>query len=101
MALGIFDEKVKKFVGNEKVPQIGWNTTMQLTSPLFNNIPDNSYFYFVHSYYATVGKDTIAQTNYINNFSAALHRNNFYGVQFHPEKSGAIGGQLLENFLNL
>jgi imidazole glycerol-phosphate synthase subunit HisH len=99
--LGIFDMKVKKFIGAEKVPHMGWNNITKLTSSLFNAIPESTYFYFVHSYYASTGENTIAQTNYINDFSASLHKNNFYGVQFHPEKSGAIGSKVLENFLKL
>ena len=87
--LGIFNEQVKKFPVNSqnKVPQIGWNNIYGLQSPLFNNIPGNSFCYFVHSYYASLGIDTIATTDYILPFSAALHQDNFYGVQFHPEKS--------------
>ncbi|MEN9549168.1 MAG: imidazole glycerol phosphate synthase subunit HisH [Bacteroidota bacterium] len=102
--LGIFDEKVQKFNAADtglKIPQIGWNTINQLASPLFNNIDERSYCYFVHSYYAAIGKHTIATTNYIHPYSAALHKNNFYGVQFHPEKSATIGEQLLKNFIAL
>lgn len=99
--IGIFNESVKKFRGNEKVPHMGWNTVTKLTSPLFNNIPENSFFYFVHSFYAGKGNETIGTTDYINDFSSALHKNNFYGVQFHPEKSGVIGSRVLENFIRL
>jgi glutamine amidotransferase len=99
--LGIFNVPVQKFIGNEKVPHMGWNNITRLTSALFNNIPENSYFYFVHSFYAATCENTIARTNYINDFSASLYKNNFYGVQFHPEKSGAIGNKVLENFLKL
>jgi len=99
--IGVFDAKVRKFIGDEKVPHMGWNNTTELSSPLFNNIPENTLFYFVHSYYATIGNNTIAHTNYINDFSASLYKNNFYGVQFHPEKSGTIGSKVLENFLKL
>ncbi|MFM2338312.1 MAG: imidazole glycerol phosphate synthase subunit HisH [Bacteroidota bacterium] len=102
--LGIFDEKVQKFNAADtglKIPQIGWNTINQLASPLFNNIDERSYCYFVHSYYAAIGKHTVATTNYIHPYSAALHKNNFYGVQFHPEKSATIGEQLLKNFIAL
>ncbi len=106
--LGIFDEDVKLFTpaGDSpaaalKVPQIGWNNIYQLKSSLFNNIPENSYCYFVHGYYAALGKQTIATADYVQPYSAALHRDNFYGVQFHPEKSAGTGEQILRNFLKL
>ena len=104
--LGIFDEKVQRFLpksGEEfitKVPHMGWNKIHNLKSPLFNNL-NNPYVYFVHSYYASVGEHTIATCDYIGEFSAALHRENFYATQFHPEKSGTIGAKILENFLKL
>ncbi len=107
LCLGIFDEVVKRFVpkpGEEnisKVPQMGWNTINSLKTNLFNNSLENQYVYFVHSYYATVGNDTIATTKYTQAFSAALNRNNFYATQFHPEKSGSIGAQILNNFIEL
>ncbi len=105
--LGIFDEKVKLFIpekGKEfitKVPHMGWNTITNLKSNLFDPSLDQQFVYFVHSYYATVGNDTAAVGNYINPFSAALHSNNFYATQFHPEKSGTIGSRILENFLKI
>jgi imidazole glycerol-phosphate synthase subunit HisH len=102
--LGIFDEPVMLFkpsTGNEKVPQIGWNNIFNLRTDLFNGIPEQTYIYSVHSYYAAEGSDTIATADYIHPYSAALHRNNFYGVQFHPEKSAAAGEQILKNFLSL
>lgn len=102
--LGIFDEKVKLFVPNEqinKVPHMGWNTITNLQTPLFKGLPQDPYFYYVHSFYATIGKDTIAQTDYIHPYSAALHKDNFYAVQFHPEKSGTMGEIVLNNFLSL
>lgn len=105
--LGIFDEQVKKFHPDAKdqselkVPQIGWNTIYDLKTPLFNGLKENSYCYFVHGYYATKGEHTIATTNYVLPYSAALHRDNFYGVQFHPEKSAVIGEQILKNFIQL
>lgn len=105
--LGIFDEKVKRFQpepGMEfvtKVPHMGWNTITNLKSELFDASLENQFVYFVHSYYATVGKDTAAVGNYINPFSAALHRDNFYATQFHPEKSGSVGAKILENFIKL
>ncbi len=99
--LGIFPLKVKKFTGPNKVPQIGWNNISRLGTNLFHNIPGHSYVYFVHSYYAEQGHDTIAETWYDVNFSAALQKDNFYAVQFHPEKSGAVGEQILKNFIEL
>ncbi len=103
--LGIFKEQVKHFNPDAdskiKVPQIGWNTIYDLKSPLFNGLTENTYCYFVHGYYAALGKDTIASTDYIQPYSAALYRDNFYGVQFHPEKSALAGEQILKNFLQL
>lgn len=100
-ALGIFDVDVKKFPANEKVPHMGWNSIEVKENPLVKNIQDNSYFYFVHSYYAELGKETIATTHYGLPFSAALQKDNFYGCQFHPEKSGGVGQKILENFIKL
>lgn len=105
--LNIFDEDVKYFgkPGGQdqklKIPQIGWNNIFDLKSPLFENVPRNSYTYFVHSYYAALGGHTIATTDYILPYSSALHKNNFYGVQFHPEKSAGVGEQILKNFIQL
>jgi len=102
--LGIFDNKVKYFVpeiSSIKVPQMGWNNITQLKTNLFQGIPGKSYAYFVHGYYAELNQYTIATTQYIQAYSSALHRDNFYGVQFHPEKSAAIGEQILQNFLNI
>jgi imidazole glycerol-phosphate synthase subunit HisH len=105
--LGIFDEPVKKFRtdtngnGKIKVPHMGWNTIGKVTSNLFLGIPENQYLYFVHSYYASTGKDTIAICSYPEEFSAGLHHNNFYATQFHPEKSGKTGAQILKNFIEL
>ena len=102
--LGIFDEPVKKFVTGQsgmKIPQIGWNKVIETRSTLFADIQDGSYFYFVHSFYAARGEHTIGVTEYIHPYSAALHKDNFYGVQFHPEKSAVAGEQLLRNFLSL
>lgn len=98
--LGIFDEQVRKFVpqNGEKVPQIGWNNIYDLKSPLFSNVAENGYCYFVHGYAASLGEHTIATTNYVQPYSSGLHRDNFYGVQFHPEKSAAIGEQIIKNF---
>lgn len=101
--LGIFDEEVKKFNppagAGFKVPQIGWNKIYNLHTPLFAQVKNESYCYFVHGYYAALGTHTIATTNYIQPYSSALHKNNFYGVQFHPEKSASAGEQILKNFI--
>ncbi|MDR6566972.1 imidazole glycerol phosphate synthase subunit HisH [Chitinophaga sp. CC14] len=103
--LGVFDVDVKRFqspVENLlKIPQIGWNNITGLHSVVFEHVPENSYMYFVHSYYAALGADTVAITNYVINYSAALQKDNFYAVQFHPEKSAVAGARIIENFLNL
>jgi len=118
--MGIFEEQVKRFNINEqadtdyiaasserqertalKIPQIGWNTISHLSTNLFRHVSEDAYIYLVHSYYAAIGEHTIARTNYIQSYSAALNKSNFYGVQFHPEKSAATGEQILKNFLNL
>ncbi len=103
--LGIADLEVKKFSSPEiktfKVPQVGWNTIQNLRSPLFEGIQENSFVYYVHSYYAGIGNETIATTNYIVSYSAVIQKGNFYGVQFHTEKSAEVGDRLLLNFLNL
>ena len=102
--LGIFEENVIAFKTKEdtiKIPQIGWNTISNLKGPLFHNIEENSFAYFVHGYFASKGKHTIATTHYIEEYSSALQKNNFYGVQFHPEKSAKVGEQLIQNFLSL
>ncbi len=99
--LGIFQENVKKFPSTGKVPHMGWNDFTETRGPLFQNIGLEENMYFVHSYYAEVGSETAAVTDYLVPFSAALQRDNFYGVQFHPEKSAEAGQQLLQNFLNL
>lgn len=94
--------KVRKFNPKNKglkVPQIGWNTITELRSGLFKNVLGNSYCYFVHGYYAEKNEQTIACTNYVELYSSALQHNNFYGVQFHPEKSAKEGEQILKNFL--
>jgi len=99
--LGIFDLPVKKFAPKLKVPHMGWNRLEDLKSPLLMNLPAEPFVYFVHSYYAALGDATIASANYINDFSAALNHNNFYAMQAHPEKSGAVGQKILQNFLDL
>lgn len=102
--LGIFEENVRKFSTSDnsiKIPQIGWNSITNLKSSLFEGINENSYCYFVHSYFAIIGKHTIAQTHYCGEYSASLHKNNFYGVQFHPEKSADVGASIINNFLKI
>ena len=115
--MGIFRTKVKKFqptplsendfsISNsqfsiEKIPHMGWNQITDLRTPLFKDIDEGAYIYYVHSFYPELCEDTIATTHYINPFSGALGRDNFFGTQFHPEKSGAIGAQILKNFLEL
>lgn len=99
--LGIFNAEVIRFSNELKVPHMGWNTIQDLKSPIFEGFPEKEYMYLVHSYFVPVISNTIATTNYGVDFSAALQKDNFYGVQFHPEKSGASGVKLLENFLKL
>lgn len=110
--LGIFGESVRRFrpatapaapqpAEAAKVPQIGWNTITDVQSPLLSGLGDEPFVYFVHSYYADLGPHTIATTDYIHPYSAALQHGNFYGVQFHPEKSAAVGERILKNFLSL
>jgi len=99
--LGIFDVQVKKFEPTLKVPQMGWNNLEHTTGPLFEGIEADSYVYYVHSYYAETSPYTIATTDYVNTFSAALNKDNFYALQAHPEKSGKIGERILQNFLDI
>ena len=99
--LGLFDERVKLFPPEKKVPHMGWNSIKTGDNKLFKNLHENSFVYFVHSYFAELSKYTIAETNYILPFSAALKKDNFYAVQFHPEKSGVVGEQILKNFIEL
>lgn len=99
--LGIFNVPVKKFPNTLKVPQMGWNVISNLKSPLFKGIKEKEFMYLVHSYYAAKNEQAIAISNYGLEYSAALQHNNFYGVQFHPEKSGIEGSKILQNFLNL
>lgn len=103
--IGIFDATIRKFQFENnkdlKVPQIGWNKIFNLKTELFNGIKENDYMYFVHGYYANLCNDTIAVTDYEINYSSALNKNNFYGVQFHPEKSAEDGERLLENFIKI
>ncbi|RTE51949.1 imidazole glycerol phosphate synthase subunit HisH [Arenibacter aquaticus] len=97
--LGIFDVDVLKFSNDVKVPQIGWNQINHLKSDLFKGIRENEHIYLVHSFYAPICKETIAQAEYGIVYSAALQKDNFYGTQFHPEKSSDAGEQILRNFL--
>ena len=99
--LGIFDVDVVKFSSKVKVPQMGWNNIYNLKSDLFKGISENEYMYLVHSFYAPICAETIATTNYELEYSSALENDNFYGTQFHPEKSGDVGEKILENFLKL
>jgi glutamine amidotransferase len=105
--LGLFDIAVKKFPEKDqsgqalKIPHMGWNKLEDLKSPLFTGLDENAFCYFVHSYYAEMSDYTIATTQYGLPFSSALHRDNFYGVQFHPEKSADVGERILRNFLEL
>ena len=116
--MGIFRTKVRKFGSQQptqdsqhstfnvqhstlKVPHMGWNQITDLRTPLFREIADGAYIYYVHSYYPELCADTIATSHYINPFSGALGRDNFFGTQFHPEKSGAVGAQIIKNFLEL
>jgi glutamine amidotransferase len=98
--IGVFDVNVKLFPPKEKVPHIGWNTLQELKTQLFMGL-QNPDVYFVHSFYAEQNNFEIATCNYILPFAAALQKDNFYAVQFHPEKSGDAGSKILENFLNL
>ena len=101
IGLGVFDVNIKRFSNVVKVPQMGWNTICNLKSELFKGINDNEYMYLVHSYYAEQCKEAIATTNYETNYASALQHKNFYGVQFHPEKSSVAGAQILKNFIEL
>ncbi|HYJ65009.1 MAG TPA: imidazole glycerol phosphate synthase subunit HisH [Parafilimonas sp.] len=99
--LGVFGQNVEKFEGKEKIPQMGWNNIYDLKSPLFKDVDENVYMYFVHSYYTELSENTIAKTMYMTEYSAALQKDNFYAVQFHPEKSSAAGEKILKNFVEL
>ena len=99
--LGIFDLKVKEFPSTDIVPHMGWNNLQKLQGRLFEGISEADNFYFVHSYYCEVGEFTTSECDYILPFSATLQKDNFYGTQFHPEKSGDVGSKILENFLKL
>ena len=100
--LGILPYKVRKFESETlKIPHIGWNNIFSLQSGLFKGVAENDYVYFVHGFYVEIGAETIAAADYGTNFSAAIRHENFYAVQFHAEKSGAVGEKILENFLKI
>lgn len=99
--LGIFDVNIKRFSNHVKVPQMGWNTINNLKTNLFEGLSDGEFMYLVHSYYAENNEFSIAETDYEVTYASALHKDNFYGVQFHPEKSGTSGEIILQNFLKL
>ena len=100
--LGIFKGKIKKFKNNEMpVPQMGWNIVTHSNTGLFQGIQQDCYMYLVHSYFVPIEPETSAKSNYAGEYSVAINKNNFYGVQFHPEKSSKAGSQLLENFLKI
>ena len=110
--MGIFDTEVRRFEKTQetgpdgnlislKIPHMGWNSIDALTGPLFRGIPEESFIYYVHSYYPALCRETIAQSHHGCTFSAALGRENFFGTQFHPEKSGRIGAEILKNFLDI
>ena len=99
--LNIIPAEVKKFPPLKKIPHIGWNTVTNIEGPLFRGIMEGSYLYFVHSYFAEKSGYTIAETDYIHPFSAAIQKDNFFAVQFHPEKSAATGERILKNFIEL
>jgi glutamine amidotransferase len=98
--LGIFDTEVVRFTTTHNVPHMGWNE-VKGNGLLFDKIPNNSHFYLVHSYYAKPNENTVGYCSYDTNFAAAMAKDNFFGTQFHPEKSGAMGAQLLQNFMSL
>lgn len=99
--LGIFPLEVKKITGDYKIPHMGWNNITGLKTGLFRGIPENTRMYFVHSYYVPAGECAIALCDYHTSFAAAIGKDNFYGCQFHPEKSSLAGEQVLKNFLEL
>ncbi|MDG1912146.1 MAG: imidazole glycerol phosphate synthase subunit HisH [Flavobacteriaceae bacterium] len=99
--LGIIQGKVKRFSNQLKVPQMGWNTVYETQTALFQNIKPDEFMYLVHSYFVPILSETIAKSTYDQPYSVAVNKDNFYGVQFHPEKSSKAGQQLLQNFFNL
>ncbi len=99
--LGIFDAKVRKFPPTDIVPHMGWDNLTDTATSLFDGFGPDDTVYFVHSYYAELSSHTIAQCDYILPFSAAMHKDNFFATQFHPEKSAAVGERVLRNFLSM
>ena len=102
--LGVFDVDVRRFQPScheDKVPAMGWNSLYGLESPLFKGVSDGEYVYFIHSYYVPVCDFTVAKSDYIQPYSAAMHKDNFYATQFHPEKSGRVGEVIMRNFLEI
>lgn len=102
--IGIFDAEVLKFkptCHEEKIPQMGWNSIYNLKSPLMEGLKERDYVYFVHSYYVPLCEETIATADFTLPYSAAIHKDNFYATQFHPEKSGSVGEKILKNFIEL
>ena len=102
--IGVFDVDVRKFVAKrheDKIPAMGWNRLTDLSSPLMNGISEGDYVYFVHSFYVPLCDATIATTDFIQPYSACLHKDNFYTAQFHPEKSGKVGARSIQNFLDI
>jgi glutamine amidotransferase len=102
--LGVFPMDVKRFQPQkheDKIPQMGWNSIYDLKTPLFKDVNEKDFVYFVHSYYVPLCDFTIAETNYIQPYSSSLHKGNFYATQFHPEKSGSVGERILRNFIEL
>lgn len=101
VGMGIFDIHVKKFPAENIIPHMGWNTISGFNSTIYSGVKEESDVYFVHSFYCELSEDTSSICDYILPFSASLQKDNFYAMQFHPEKSGEIGSQLLQNFLKL
>lgn len=99
--LGIFDVRVLRFPPVDKVPHMGWNTITKLNSPILKGIEENSYTYFVHSFYVEKNQFSVAECNYIVDFCAGISRDNFHAFQFHPEKSGVVGEKILKNFIEM
>ena len=99
--MGIFPIKVKRFYTELKIPQVGWNNIFNLKTSLFKGVEEKSYSYFVHSFYIPKNEYSIAETEYDTVFTSAIRKDNFYATQFHPEKSGDIGEQILQNFVNI
>ena len=102
--LGIFDAQVRRFQPTrheDKIPAMGWNEIRQLQSPLMSGLQEGDFVYFVHSYYVPLCPYTIATADYVHPYSAAIHKDNFYATQFHPEKSGSVGERILRNFLDI